>query len=209
MDKFTEACRLANRQWVDSLPADAPPHEFSPAFQEAMRPLLQPEITPVPQKRRRLTKKTIKILVAAAVLLALAIATTVIARTGAQKAEIKQLSDHAEYEIVNPGEAEDVKDMTVGYVPDGFEKTKDYGYIYIYENGDQSFSVEKYQLNSTVYFDTETYESKPIEINGADGEYIQSLNEMKGIVFNDSEYIFMISGNISKEELVKIAQNVK
>lgn len=31
----------------------------------------------------------------------------------------------------------------------------------------------------------------------------------KGIIFNDGNYIYIISGNIEKDELVKIAQNVE
>ena len=91
MDKFTKACRLACEQWVDSLPQDAPTHHFSPAFEEAVRPLLQPNITAVPKKKRKFTKKTLKILVAAAVLLALAVATTAIAVPLARRANVTQL----------------------------------------------------------------------------------------------------------------------
>lgn len=209
MDKFTEACRLANRQWVDSLPADAPPHEFSPAFTAAMRPLLQPDITPVPQKKRRLTKKTIKILVVAAVLLALAIATTAIAVPLARRANVTQLPGHGEYEVADPENAPKVKDLTVGYVPQGFEKTEDYGYFYVYENGEQSFTVEKLELTAGISFDTEDYPSESITINGREGVYHRSDSGYNGIIFNNGEYIFAVGGNISKEELVKIAQNVQ
>ena len=34
-------------------------------------------------------------------------------------------------------------------------------------------------------------------------------NELKGIIFNNGEYIFIINGNIDKKELVNIAQNVE
>lgn len=209
MDKFTKACRLACEQWMDSLPQDVPTHHFSPAFEEAVRPLLQPNITAVPKKKRKFTKKTLKILVAAAVLLAIAVATTVFAIPASREAIITRFSDHSEYKVTDQENAKDVDSITVGYVPDGFLLAEEYANAYFYQNGDRSFTVEKYKLNSTLYFDTETYESEPIEINGANGEYIQSLNEMKGILFNNGEYIFMISGNISKEELVKIAQNVQ
>lgn len=209
MDKFTEACRLANRQWVDSLPADAPPHEFSPAFMAAMRPLLQPDITPVPQKKRRLTKKTARILLAAAVLLALAIATTAIAVPLARRANVTQLSDHGQYEVADPENAPDVDGITVGYVPDGFVLTEEYEHLYVYENGGRTFTVEKVELDARISFDTEDYLSESITINGAPGIYHHSDSGYNGIIFNNGEYIFMIDGNISKEELVKIAQNVQ
>lgn len=208
MDKFTKACRLACEQWVDSLPQDVPTHHFSPAFEEAMRPLLQPNITAVPKKKRKFTKKTLKILVAAAVLLALAVATTAIAVPLARRANVTQLPDHGEYEVADPENAPDVDGITVGYVPQGFEKTEDYGYLYIYENGEQSFTVEKVELSARVSFDTEDYPSEPIIINGVEGVYYRPSAETGGIVFNNGEYMFAVDGNISKEELVKIAQNV-
>lgn len=209
MDKFTKACRLACEQWVDSLPQDVPTHHFSPAFEEAVRPLLQPNITAVPKKKRKFTKKTLKILVAAAVLLALAVATTAIAVPLARRANVTQLPDHGEYEVADPENAPEVNDLTVGYVPQGFEKTEDYGYLYIYENGNQSFAIEKYKLGTKITYDTEDYPSESITINGAPGIYYRSDSGYSGIIFNNGEYIFAVDGNISKEELVKIAQNVR
>lgn len=215
MDKFTKACRLAHAQWLESLPQDAPTHHFSPAFEEAVRPLLQPNITAAPKKKRKFTKKTLKILVAAAVLLALAVVTTVIARTGAKKAEIKQFSDHAEYEVVDPGEAENVSDLTVDYVPAGFickekyEEDFEYAYYYYYDN-DRLFSVQKLRLSENLFFNNEPNPGEPIDINGFEGVYFYRADpNFKGIIFNDGEYIFMVDGNIPKEELVKIAQNVR
>lgn len=208
MDKFTEACRLANRQWVDSLPADAPPHEFSPAFASAMRPLLQPDITPVPQKKRRLTKKAARILLVAAVLLALAIATTAIAVPLARRANVTQLPDHGQYEVADPENAPNVDGITVGYVPDGFVLTEEYEHAYVYENRDKTFTVTKLELDFGTNYDTD-YPSESIIINGAEGVYHRSDSGYNGIIFNNGEYIFMIDGNIPKEELVKIAQNVQ
>lgn len=209
MDKFTKACRLACEQWMDSLPQDVPTHHFSPAFEEAMRPLLQPNIAAVPKKKRKFTKKTLKILVAAAVLLAIAVATTAIAVPLARRANVTQLPDHGEYEVADPENAPNVDGITVGYVPQGFEKTEDYDYLYIYENGDLSFTVEKYKLGTKITYDTEDYPSESITINGAPGIYHRSNSGYNGIIFNNGEYIFAVDGNISKEELVKIAQNVR
>lgn len=209
MDKFTKACRLACEQWVDSLPQDVPTHHFSPAFEEAMRPLLQPNITAVPKKKRKFTKKTLKILVAAAVLLAIAVATTAIAVPLARRANVTQLPDHGEYEVADPENAPNVDGITVGYVPNGFVLTEEEVHLYVYENGNQTFRVEKWELNAGIRFDTEDYLSESITINGAPGVYHRSDSGYSGIIFNNGEYIFAVDGNIPKEELVKIAQNVR
>ena len=44
---------------------------------------------------------------------------------------------------------------------------------------------------------------------GIDAVYYRSNNNVKGIIFNDGNYIYIIEGNIEKDELVKIAQNVE
>lgn len=208
MDKFTKACRLACEQWVDSLPQDVPTHHFSPAFEEAMRPLLQPNITAVPKKKRKFTKKTLKILVATAVLLALAVATTAIAVPLARRANVTQLPDHGEYEVAEPENAPEVDGITVGYVPNGFVLTEEDEFVKIYEKDKQLFTITKLPLDASISFDTEEYSSESIEINGVEGVYYRVDAQFSGIIFNNGEYIFAVDGNIPKEELVKIAQNV-
>ena len=156
----------------------------------------------------KLSKKTIKILLIAAILLALT-ATTVFAIPASRKAIVEKLSNHSEYEILEKSKVKPVKSLTVNYVPESFIKVdEDFNYQY-YKNGERHFVVEKSNINAGIGFDTETYDSENIEINGREAVLYRSLNGYIGIIFNDSNYIFEISGNIEKEELVKIAQNVK
>lgn len=82
-------------------------------------------------------------------------------------------------------------------------------YVKNYKNVDKSFVVQKFALSGSVGFDTEHYETENIKINGIDAVYYRSNNNEKGIIFNDGNYIYIISGNIEKDELVKIAQNVE
>jgi len=74
---------------------------------------------------------------------------------------------------------------------------------------DRLVVVEKFELSGSVGFDTEHYEPENIKINGIDAVYYRSNNNVKGIIFNDGNYIYIIEGNIEKDELVKIAQNVE
>ncbi|MBS7359117.1 MAG: DUF4367 domain-containing protein, partial [Oscillospiraceae bacterium] len=39
--------------------------------------------------------------------------------------------------------------------------------------------------------------------------YYISKGESKGVIFNNGKYIFTVSGNIPKDELIKVAQNVE
>ena len=150
-----------------------------------------------------------RLLPAAAVLLVLAVAGTAIAVPLARDARVTQLPDHGEYEVADPENAPEAEDLTVGYVPDGFVRTEEYEHACVYENGEQSFTVEKAGLNTRVSFDTEDYSPEPIMINGVEGVYYRPSAETGGIVFNNGQHIFMVDGNIPKEELVKIAQSLK
>ena len=205
MTAFEEVCLLSCEKWVDSFPAEIPNHNFSNKHNEKMVELFRQE----PKDNvHKLSKKTIKILLIAAILLALT-ATTVFAIPASRKAIVEKLSNHSEYEILEKSKVKPVKSLTVNYVPESFIKVdEDFNYQY-YKNGERHFVVEKSNINAGIGFDTETYDSENIEINGREAVLYRSLNGYIGIIFNDSNYIFEISGNIEKEELVKIAQNVK
>ena len=77
------------------------------------------------------------------------------------------------------------------------------------KNGEQIFDVEKSYLRSTIGFDTENSIKEELQINGADAAYYRTADNWGTVIFNNGEYIYHISGNISKEELVKIAQNAE
>ena len=80
---------------------------------------------------------------------------------------------------------------------------------YSYKMGEQKFEVEKLNLRSTIGFDTENSVKEELQINGADAAYYRTADNWGTVIFNNGEYIYYIGGNISKEELVKIAQNVE
>lgn len=204
MSNFQEVCLLSCENWVDSFPDDIPTHKFSKKHEEKMKKVFEPgtEI-----QKHKLFKKTIKILLIAAILLGLA--TTVFAVPTSREFIIQKFSNHSEYNVSDTENAEKVESLKLNYIPEGFVKTEDEKFACFYVNDDESFSVAKMELNASIGFDTEQYDSESIIINGVEAIYFRSNNNVKGIVFNNGKYIFLMSGNIEKEELVKIAQNVE
>ena len=85
---------------------------------------------------------------------------------------------------------------------------KFYKYGYENINGKEHFDVDKHGLNAAINYDSR-FDSEEIYVNGAKGVYFSAENGDKAIVFNNGEYVYTISGDIEKEELIKIAQNVK
>ena len=207
MSEFEEALWLSAENWADSFPTDSPKHKFSETHNKVINEIIYGK----QDKKIKLSKGTIKVLLIAAVLLA--IATTAFAIPQSREYIVDKFSNHSEYNVVDKKKSTKVKSLNVNYIPAGFEKVEDYisedFYIENYKNADKSFAVQKLKLSRSIGFDTEYHDAENIKTNDLDGVYYRDDNEEKGIIFNDGNYIYIISGNIEKDELVKIAQNVE
>lgn len=205
MNVLEDVCLLSCEQWVESFPQEIPAHQFSKQHQEKMKEIFNPENT----AKHKFSKKTIKILLIAAVLLALTITATAVPTN--REFIVSKFSNHSDYNVADTDNAKEVKSLEVNYIPEGFEKAEDedYEYLYVYRNGDKEFAVVKCMITSSISYDTEKYDDETIELNGIKAVYYKSGNNHKGIIFNNGEYIYVVSGNIDKETLVKIAQNVE
>lgn len=204
MSNIEKACLLSCENWVDSFPAEIPKHKFSKKHTETIKEILHHKEE---KKIHKFSKKTIKILLIAAILLS--VATTVFAIPASREFIVEKFFNHSEYNMVDTSDVKKVTSLKLNYIPKGFEKTEDYGDICLYEKGDKSFSVQKSELTATIKFDTEKHGSETLTINGREAVYSKSDNNEQGLIFNNGEYIYVISGNIDKEELVNIAQNVE
>lgn len=209
MNNFQDVCLLSCEKWVDSFPDEIPKHEFSQKHDEKMKTLFQDDPK---DKKHRLSRKSITFILIAAIIMA--VATTAFAIPSCREFILKQYSSYSEYYVPDAKNSR-VESLEVNYVPDGFEKNDDYDkyFIYYYSNVDNNkeyFEVHKSVLNAKISFDSKKYDSESIYINGIEGVYFSSDDEKdKGIVFNDGKYIFTIKGNIDKQTLIKIAQNVE
>lgn len=209
MSNLREVCLLSCEKWVDSFPCDIPKHEFSKKHNEKMQSLLQNEPK---DKKHRLSGKAITFILIAAIIMA--VATTVFASPSCREFILKQYSSYSEYYVPDAKNSR-VETLKVNYVPDGFEKNGEYEEYFIYSynnvvNSKEYFEVHKVVLNAKISFDSKKYDSENININGIEGIYFSSDDEKdKGIVFNNGKYIFIVKGNIDKQTLIEIAQNVE
>lgn len=211
MNNLETACLLSCERWADTFEKEIPEHTFSKEHNEKMKPLLSNELI---NYKPKLSKKTLKFILIAAIILSLAITVFATAKPAFEKYSLKKYSDHSEYEILSKKkETQEVKSLTVNYIPEGFEKTEEENNInnivYIYRNNDKYFYIGKYTLDTSVGYNTEKYEEELIKIDNKEYIYYKVGNNMQGVLFNNGEYIYEIDGNISKEELVDIAQNIE
>ena len=97
-------------------------------------------------------------------------------------------------------------------VPNGFklsESRNSSGKIYLrFENKNLTFSLYIRQLDSTLNVDTENADAKVIKLNGKDA-FITEKGDIISIIWNSETKSFALSGNLSEEEIIKIAENIK
>lgn len=208
MSKFEEVCLLSCEKQIDSLPDVIPEHKFSKNHNRKMKELIGLSSE---ESKHRVSKNTIRFLLIAAILLA--VATTAIAVPSFREFTVNKFFNHSEYEVKDKDNYDEVDSPPIlNYIPEGFVKTdgldSDLNYESFYENGEKNFLISKIVLTTEIAFDTETYPSEIIKINGIEAVYYKSSEVTGGIIFNDGKYIYWVDGNIGKDELVKIAQNI-
>lgn len=207
MTKFEEVCFLSCEKWVESLPKDIPKHKFSKQHNKKMKELLNIEKQ---VKFYKMSNSTVKFLFVAALLLALT--TTVFAIPASREFIIDKFFNHSRYTI-SDNDFSQVNSLNLKYIPDGFVLVEEYNNEYAcslsYKKADYYFLVDKYPLNTNINFDTEEYDCENININNQQGVYFVVDESEKGLIFNNASYIYLLTGNITKEELVKIAQELE
>ena len=97
------------------------------------------------------------------------------------------------------------------YIPDGFELVVDdlltVSHFMYYEKGGKSFSFDQGIMNGVISVDSENMKRETVVIQGYEGQ----MNSKKGetiLVWATNEYIFTISSNLGKEEILKVAESV-
>ena len=78
-----------------------------------------------------------------------------------------------------------------------------------YTNEDGNIIMFEQSLgdNSQVGIDTENTETEIIEIKTYSGIYFENKG-FKTIIFSNDTYVFILTGNLGKSELIKIAESI-
>lgn len=209
-NNLCEACLAAEELWFGSMELIEGEHQFSKPFEKKMNRLLDKMRN---DKYHRLTRRAVRAIIIAAILLALA--TTAIASPRTREYIVERFSDHSAY-AVEEGYVGEIDDLSVGYIPDEYELTysnidKDNGLIiYEYTNNGSQITLNKTDESKTMTFDTEFDNSETTVID--DIEYIYYSDKdigYNGLLWNYSDYSYFISGNIDKDTMIKIAENLK
>ncbi len=161
---------------------------------------------------------------AAAVLLCVATATGVITMTDPTvRGNVSHAVTHWIDEFISvdfsdaaDDERIDITKTRIAYIPEGFELAEDYSdkdtISHIYENSVGEYIIIDIEQSSDIKLMTDagTHETELYPINGYEG-YISYSEDMKqgSVYFGNSYFTVAISGMTEKDELIKIAENVK
>ncbi len=162
-------------------------------------------------KYHRFTKKATTIILIAAILFALVVAG--FAATVGRDFVIKTFSDHFEYSINDNNNVTAVNTVQIGYIPDGFVLENESGrkgqFKHLrFVNGEECFDINKSLITSTINFDTYDME-EPVKTNGIElVPFSKEEHEIRGYIWNKNDCIYYIQGNVSKDELLKIALSI-
>lgn len=103
-------------------------------------------------------------------------------------------------------------DVTLGYIPNGFVLTEresnNSGVTLMFEQDKQYFYLTIHDITVQSNIDTENATVEPIQINGMEGVCITNQN-INAVIWHNSEFVFRLEGNVSLEELKKMAKKVE
>ena len=116
MGVFEQACILSNESFLKTIPDVLPEPQYSRKHIRAMSRIINKMRN---DRYHRLTTGTIKVLVVAAVILSLAL--TAFAIPSIREYVITQFKTHSVFRAVSTEDSQYVTDLTVGYIPEGFE----------------------------------------------------------------------------------------
>ncbi|MGN0522410.1 MAG: hypothetical protein ACI4IQ_07220, partial [Eubacterium sp.] len=168
MDNLQGACLISLNRWVDSIPDDIEDYPFSERHQKEMKRLFSKMRN---DKYHRLTKRSARIILIAAILLSLVIATTVNATIGSRKPYVQIYTDHYTYKVEGGYTGDLKEDLTVGYIPDGFIKNNEFistGFQeFTYNNSEgKTIYVSKYPSGVPADIDSDTHTKESIIYKG-------------------------------------------
>lgn len=100
--------------------------------------------------------------------------------------------------------------VSIGYIPDGFEVTKDKSGIdnvfLKFVNKERFIQIKMNKISLKTAINTEKGTMENIKINGHEGVYV-SGNITNSLLWHDGIYTYKIFSCLGKEELIKIAKS--
>lgn len=209
MSKLARACELSLNDWYATFPDVIPEAECSKKHEKWKKNLFNKMRD---DHYHRFTTKTIKVMLIAATLSALLLTAFVI--PSSREFIIDNFDIFSRYKLTESNNNAVNGEITVGYIPEGFELTNEQELSRLiindyYNSNGEFFIITKSASSAEVDFDTDAGNAETLFVNGKTYMYYVDENHHNNLVWNGNDYIYQVDGTISKEELLKIAETVK
>lgn len=209
MSKFANACIMSFNEWDATIPVDLPEPNYSKKHIRRMNALINKMRDNV---YHHFTTRAIKIMLVAAVLFALLLTAFVI--PSSREFIIDNLGIYSTYQLTEDNGNSVSGEISVGYIPERFKletkETLSKCLIQHYKSPDNlAFTICKKASSAEIDFDSENSEVEKITIDNLTYTYCKSQYSSGCLIWIESDYIYQIYGQISKDEMLKIAETVK
>ncbi len=209
MSKFAKACVLSYEEWVATIPAELPEPEYSKKHIRRMNALKNKMRGNV---YHHFTTRTIKIMLVAAILLALMM--TAFVFPSSRDSFMDNFNIASRYQMTKHNRNSVPNEITVGYIPEGFEleskdKSSKASYYKYTSSNNLMFTVYKAASSGEIDFDTENLNTKNITINNINYTYGTDAFGNSNVIWTEFDYMFRIDGNLPIEELLKVAETIE
>lgn len=209
MSKLAKACELSLNEWLGPIPDELPEVEYSKKHEKWKKNLFN--------KMRggyyhRFTTQTIKVMMVAAILMALLM--TAFVFPSSRENTLDNLNAFSIFKITKHNKNSVNGEIKVGYIPEGFEiESKDQAgkqliikYTTEYES---FFTIFKSSSSMKMKFDSENYVTEEIIVDNIKYTYCEGNEGVNNIVWTKNDYVYRVSGTLTKAELLKIAKTVE
>ncbi len=216
--KLVMAFELYNKNLCESLPTDEELKDitFSEAFEKKMEKLIRAQKKSYFYLINTVGKRVAVIILA----IMISLTATTFGVKAIRESVIKFITETFEkftsvsVENENPDIQVEIIKTAPQYIPEGYilESEMESGGIYrvIYSSlGNSTIDyIQKIYFGTIYNVDTEDIKYEKININSFEGiKYVK--NGINTVVFADSTYMYDISGEVSFDELIKIAESIK
>ena len=160
----------------------------------------------------RFTTQTIKVMMVAAILMALLM--TAFVFPSSRENTLDNLNAFSIFKITKHNKNSVNGEIKVGYIPEGFElesrdaTAKVIQSDYISNNG-QYFTIFKSSSSMKMKFDSENYVTEEIIVDNIKYTYCEGNEGVNNIVWTKNDYVYRMDGTLSKDEILKIAKTVE
>ena len=208
MTNLAKACELSLNDWLETFPDTIPEAERSKKHEKWKENLFNKMRD---DRYHRFTTRTIKVMLVAAILCALLLTAFVI--PSSREFMLDKFDIASRFKITENNKNSVDGEITVGYIPEGFElESKDIHSKIMnikYSSNGEFFTIFKYSSSMEIDFNTEHFDSEEIMFDNVKYVYCKGNLDVNNIIWTKNDYVYRISGLLTLEELLKIAKEVE